>query len=86
MLAVFILITWAAAVMYFVVDVGKLWSVLGLAHNMLELAILVLLCQGGRIRSNGFFSGIGIYFFVAAMLNIGLDWPYDGIWFKVQGG
>src|SRR2546423_4148234 len=41
-----------------VLDVGKVFSVIGILHNTSEVIILVLLGSGGKIRNSNFFAWI----------------------------
>ncbi|CAG8519201.1 2109_t:CDS:2 [Paraglomus occultum] len=85
LISMYIFMTFIAAIAYFILDVGKIWSVWGLLHNMLEIAILLVLHNNGKIKNNWFFVWMGLYVIVTAVFNIWLDWPNDGIYFKIQG-
>jgi hypothetical protein len=84
-LSYYILVTGMCEIAYWIFDVGKLWSVTGLLHNVLEIVILLLLHNGGKLKSNLTFAWLGGYILLATVLSMKLSWPSDGIWFKVQG-
>ncbi|RIA96458.1 hypothetical protein C1645_381906 [Glomus cerebriforme] len=84
-LSYYILLTGFAEITYWVFDVGKLWSVTGLLHNTLEIVILLLLHNGGKLKSNLTFAWLGGFVLFGTILSMKLSWPYDGIWFKIQG-
>ncbi|CAG8644817.1 4344_t:CDS:1 [Funneliformis mosseae] len=85
LLAAYSLVTALAGFSYYLVDVGKLWVIVGVFHNVLEVCILVTLHQGGRITSNSFIVWITLYVLLVVGLSIYLEWPFDALWFKVQG-
>ena len=85
LISMYIFMTFIAAIAYFVLDVGKVWAVWGLLHNMLEIAILLVLHNNGKIKSNWFFVWMGLYMLVTSVFGTWLDWPNDGIYFKIQG-
>ncbi|KAG0030980.1 hypothetical protein BGZ82_007180 [Podila clonocystis] len=62
----YIYATWAAVVAYLFLDVGKIWAVVGALHNLLEVALLVVLQSGGRVTSMTF----GIYMFIYVCVTI----------------
>ncbi|KAF9327266.1 hypothetical protein BG006_009396 [Podila minutissima] len=62
----YIFATWAAVVAYLFVDVGKIWAVVGALHNLLEVALLVVIQSGGRVTSMTF----GIYMFIYVCVTI----------------
>ncbi|KAF8951335.1 hypothetical protein BGZ52_012358 [Haplosporangium bisporale] len=62
----YIFATWAAVIAYLFLDVGKIWAVVGALHNLLEVALLVVLQSGGRVNSMSF----GIYMFIYVCLTI----------------
>ncbi|GES76753.1 hypothetical protein GLOIN_2v1564425 [Rhizophagus clarus] len=74
-----------AEIFYWLFDVGKLWSVTGTLHNVLEIAILLSLHKGGKLKSNLTFVWLGGFILLVTILSMKLSWPYDGIWFKIQG-
>lgn len=84
-LASYCLVTSLTGILYYLVDVGKIWSTVGVLHNANEIIILVSLHQGGRITSNSFQAWLILYVLFAGALSIYLEWPFDGLWFKVQG-
>ncbi|RGB37780.1 hypothetical protein C1646_813117 [Rhizophagus diaphanus] len=85
LLSFYISLTGMAEITYWLFDVGKLWSVTGSLHNVLEVAILLLLHNGGKLKSNLTFAWLGGYILLITILSMKLSWPYDGIWFKIQG-
>lgn len=85
MIAYYIAVTFIAAAAYMLLDVGKLWSATGVLHNLFEIAIMVTLHFGGKIKSHAVFACMGIYVLITFSLNMWLEWPQDAAWFKVQG-
>jgi hypothetical protein len=85
LLSFYISSTGLAEICYWLYDVGKLWSVTGSIHNVLEIAILLLIHNGGKLKSNLTFAWLGGFILLATILSMKLSWPYDGIWFKIQG-
>ncbi|GBB97931.1 hypothetical protein RclHR1_00310059 [Rhizophagus clarus] len=81
----YISLTGMAEIFYWLFDVGKLWSVTGTLHNVLEIAILLSLHKGGKLKSNLTFVWLGGFILLVTILSMKLSWPYDGIWFKIQG-
>ncbi|CAB4384167.1 hypothetical protein RhiirA1_415889 [Rhizophagus irregularis] len=84
-IAYYIVFTSFAGIALFYLDTGKLWSTFGILHNIWEVCILLLLHQGGKITSSFFFAFIAFYVFIVTLLDIVLSWPFDAVWFKVQG-
>ncbi|KAF8939711.1 hypothetical protein EDD21DRAFT_369700 [Dissophora ornata] len=77
--------TWAAVFGYLFFDVGKIWAVVGALHNLLEVALLILLHSGGRVNSMSFGLYMFIYVCVTILLSVYLTWPLDAIFFRWQG-
>ncbi|RHZ54301.1 hypothetical protein Glove_428g52 [Diversispora epigaea] len=77
--------TLANAITYFFFDTGKLWSGFGVFHNASELAILLLIGSGGKIRSSAFGGVVTTYVLTTAAGAFFFPWPYDAAWFKLQG-
>ncbi|KAG0310923.1 hypothetical protein BGZ97_012230, partial [Linnemannia gamsii] len=82
---IYINATLAAVVAYLFFDVGKIWAVVGALHNLLEVALLIVLQSGGRVTSMSF----GLYMFsyvcLTILLSVYLTWPLDAIFFRWQG-
>ncbi|RIB11060.1 hypothetical protein C2G38_136249 [Gigaspora rosea] len=85
MIAYYIAATFIAVTAYMLLDVGKLWSATGIVHNIFEIAVMVTLHFGGKIKSHAVFAWIGVYVLITFSLNMWLKWPQDAAWFKVQG-
>ncbi|CAG8454005.1 12715_t:CDS:2 [Ambispora leptoticha] len=86
LIAYYIFGTFVAAVVVLIFEVGKIWSIFGSLHNMFEIAIMLVLHGGGKVKSNlGYFGSMAFYVVLTNILSVLLDWPYDGIWFKFQG-
>ncbi|KAG0360222.1 hypothetical protein BG005_011202 [Podila minutissima] len=81
----YIFATWAAVVAYLFVDVGKIWAVVGALHNLLEVALLVVLQSGGRVTSMTFGIYMFIYVCVTIICSVYFAWPMDAIFFRWQG-
>ncbi|GBB96177.1 hypothetical protein RclHR1_00270023 [Rhizophagus clarus] len=84
-LASYCLITSLTGIVYYLIDVGKIWATVGVLHNANEIIIMVSLHQGGRITSNSVLAWLLFYVLFAGALSIYLEWPFDALWFKVQG-
>jgi hypothetical protein len=78
-------VTAITGIVNFMVDVGKLWVTVGVLHNAIEITILFTLHQGGSIKSASTPAWILSYIMLAASLSFFLDWPFDALWFKMQG-
>ncbi|CAG8585567.1 3976_t:CDS:2 [Paraglomus occultum] len=85
LLAYYILFTHFAGTAFLVFDLGKLWLTFGVLHNAWEVAILLLLFMGGRVKNQWFFIILFAYIFIVVALGVFLPWPYDAIIFKWQG-
>ncbi|KAG0083898.1 hypothetical protein BGZ92_010368 [Podila epicladia] len=81
----YIFATWAAVVAYLFLDVGKIWAVVGALHNLLEVALLVVLQSGGRVTSMTFGIYMFIYVCVTIICSVYFAWPMDAIFFRWQG-
>ncbi|RHZ48703.1 hypothetical protein Glove_543g89 [Diversispora epigaea] len=79
------LVTALTSIMFLWLDVGKAFSSFGIAHNAIELIILVNMHYGGRITSSTFVGTLSLYVLLSTGLCIFLTWPYDALWFKMQG-
>ncbi|CAG8455384.1 6921_t:CDS:2 [Acaulospora morrowiae] len=66
-------------------DVGKLWSAIGIFHNVSEVIIMLAMHQGGRIISSASIGWLILYAIFASTLSLALSWPLDAVWFKMQG-
>ncbi|RIA93513.1 hypothetical protein C1645_735458 [Glomus cerebriforme] len=84
-LASYCLVTSLTGIAYYLIDVGKIWASTGILHNANEVVILVSLHQGGKITSNSFLGWLTFYVVFAGGLSIFLEWPFDALWFKIQG-
>ncbi|RHZ79172.1 hypothetical protein Glove_151g76 [Diversispora epigaea] len=78
-------VTAFASVVSLWIDLGKLWVPLGILHNALEFLILVNMHCGGRITSSVFLGILLLYVVLSTGITIFLPWPYDALWFKMQG-
>ncbi|CAG8498776.1 1303_t:CDS:2 [Diversispora eburnea] len=84
-LGVYCLVTAFTNVILFWADIGKIWAAFGLIHNALEIIILVNMHYGGRIKSNTFIGFFLLYVSITAGISLFATWPYDALWFKMQG-
>ncbi|KAF9919121.1 hypothetical protein FBU30_011146 [Linnemannia zychae] len=82
---IYINATLVAIIGYLFFDVGKIWAVVGALHNLLEVALLIVLQSGGRVTSMSF--GLYMFLYVCAtiILSVYLPWPMDAIFFRWQG-
>ncbi|CAG8729768.1 10909_t:CDS:2, partial [Funneliformis caledonium] len=60
-LVTYTLVTSITALASLIVDIGKLWSVIGVFHNTIEIIILLLIGSGGRIKNVSYFVWVLIY-------------------------
>ncbi|KAF9422037.1 hypothetical protein BGZ94_008688 [Podila epigama] len=81
----YIYTTLAAVVGYLFLDVGKIWAVVGALHNLLEVALLIVLHSGGRVTSMSFGIYMFIYVCVTIICSVYFSWPLDAIFFRWQG-
>ncbi|CAG8441047.1 7677_t:CDS:2 [Ambispora gerdemannii] len=84
-LAIYVLVTQWASIAGIIVDLSKLWVPIGVIHNAAELAFVTLLYMGGKVASNLYFVGIGIYMITVVSCCMIFPWPYDAFFFKAQG-
>ncbi|CAI2179758.1 2873_t:CDS:2 [Funneliformis geosporum] len=84
-LVIYTLVTCVTSAAALIVDIGKLWSVIGLFHNSFELVTLLLIGGGGRIKSVSYLVWIIIYIVSVGGLCIFSDFPNDAFFFKIQG-
>ncbi|KAF9175947.1 hypothetical protein BGX20_006041 [Mortierella sp. AD010] len=77
--------TWVAIVGYLLFDVGKIWAVVGALHNLLEVALLIVLQYGGRVSSLSFALYMFAYICLTIILSVYLPWPFDAVFFRWQG-
>lgn len=81
----YIYVTWFAIIAYMVFDAGKIWTVIGTLHNLLEITLLIGLHSGGRITSVSFALWMFAYVILVILLSVYLTWPMDAIFFRWQG-
>ncbi|KAF9436791.1 hypothetical protein BGZ76_002975 [Entomortierella beljakovae] len=77
--------TWIAVFGYLFFDVGKIWAVVGALHNLLEVALLIVLQSGGRVSSMSFGLYMFAYVCITILSSVYLQWPMDAIFFRWQG-
>lgn len=82
---IYINATLAAVVAYLFFDVGKIWAVVGALHNLLEVALLIVLQSGGRVTGMSFGLYMFLYVCITILLSVYLSWPLDAIFFRWQG-
>jgi len=66
---------------------GKLWSIIGIFHNIMEVCLLAALLQTGRKQFNFVIALLVVvtYGVLATAITSQLDWYYDSLFFKFQG-
>ncbi|KAF0384724.1 patatin-domain-containing protein [Gigaspora margarita] len=80
------IVTGIAAIALIIIDLGTLWTIIGVIHNYFEVIIIILLHQGGNLAANNNIHLYGIiYLLIAEGVTILLQWPYNAFWFKFQG-
>ncbi|KAF9907579.1 hypothetical protein EC991_010791 [Linnemannia zychae] len=82
---IYINATLVAVIGYLFFDVGKIWAVVGALHNLLEVALLIVLQSGGRVTSMSFGLYMFLYVCITIILSVYLPWPLDAIFFRWQG-
>ncbi|RIA80879.1 hypothetical protein C1645_791665 [Glomus cerebriforme] len=85
LLVLYVWATFATILFAILVDVGKLFSVIGIFHNSVEVAILSLIGGGGRIKSSSFIAWWLFYILSSSAFVIFVDFPKDAGIFKFQG-
>ncbi|GBB88850.1 hypothetical protein RclHR1_15470005 [Rhizophagus clarus] len=85
LLIVYVWATLATVLFAILVDVGKLFSVVGIFHNSTEFAILTLIGNGGRIKGGSLFAWLTFYILSSSAAVILLEFPKDAAFFKFQG-
>lgn len=85
LLVLYVWTTFATVLFAIFVDVGKLFSAIGILHNATEMAILTLIGNGGRIKGGSLFAWLLFYILSASAAVILLDFPKDAALFKFQG-
>lgn len=84
-LGTYTLVTALSAIAYIWLELGKLLAVIAILHNSSELVLLVIMHYGGRITSNKFHGILILYTVAMAGMSTFLNWPFDALWFKLQG-
>ncbi|KAF9975279.1 hypothetical protein BGZ73_001129 [Actinomortierella ambigua] len=85
MILYYVYATFLAIAAYMLFDVGKIWAVIGALHNLLEVALLVLLIYGGRVDSLSYFLVMFTYVIITIVLSEYGPWPLDAVFFRWQG-
>ncbi|KAF9187328.1 hypothetical protein BGZ51_001418 [Haplosporangium sp. Z 767] len=70
---------------YLIFDVGKIWAVVGALHNLLEVTLLLIIHNGGRVNSLSFGLYMFAYVCMTILLSVYLRWPLDAVFFRWQG-
>ncbi|CAG8661932.1 956_t:CDS:2, partial [Paraglomus brasilianum] len=84
-ISLYCLATFVAVVASIAFDVGKLWGVFGALHNLMEVAILLLIGQNGKIKGVSFSLLWGAYYLIINTVCLFTNFPIDAVFFKVQG-
>ncbi|CAG8683211.1 4734_t:CDS:2, partial [Cetraspora pellucida] len=85
LLANYIFFTWLAYVAYLILDVGKLWSPIGLLYNVAEISLLACIHYGGKITAIKYWAWVLRYLVIIIIGCVWLDFPYDAFWYQLQG-
>ncbi|KAG9286344.1 hypothetical protein G9A89_014510 [Geosiphon pyriformis] len=86
LIALYTIFTALAGLATLLFDIGKLWETFGVFHNLWEVAVLLLLQQGGKINNiSRYILTLGIYIFSVHFIVVFLNWPLDATFFKFQG-
>jgi hypothetical protein len=82
----YLFVTFFAVFGFWVLDLGKLWSTVGALHNLLEVAILLVMSFERRPDGFRYFYGfLFTYLVITEFTCLILNWPWDAIFFKFQG-
>ncbi|KAJ3125580.1 hypothetical protein HK098_008369 [Nowakowskiella sp. JEL0407] len=83
-LAFYIFGTCGAIASFIFFDSGKSFSILGVLHNTGEVVLLLLFVTGGKLK-NWILPFTLFYYSIVIALIIVFPWPFDAVWFKIQG-
>ncbi|CAJ0648892.1 10661_t:CDS:2 [Entrophospora sp. SA101] len=70
---------------YAIFDIGKLFGMVAVNHNILEYVLIVWILSGGKINYSKWYAFFFIHLLIVGALTIFLKWPYDAIAFRIQG-
>ncbi|CAG8441082.1 7680_t:CDS:2 [Ambispora gerdemannii] len=84
LLSFYCLATFYAILTSFFVDHSKWFAAVGIFHNSLEFAIVLVMKDGGRIKTNLFFVFLWMHSWVVLSFVTFLKWPWDAVLFKGQ--
>ncbi|KAF0465104.1 patatin-domain-containing protein [Gigaspora margarita] len=81
----YIIVTFITFITAAIFGVGKLWSAIGIYHNVLELCLVASLLQKGTFNYIIGLIVIVVYSTSAVAITSQLDWYWDATFFKFQG-
>ncbi|CAG8621673.1 8685_t:CDS:2, partial [Acaulospora morrowiae] len=84
-ISVYVYVTFLAVLAGAILSVGKLWSAIGIYHNIMELCIVAALLHKSNFSYISGLITIVIYSVTVSMATSQLDWYWDDIFFKFQG-
>lgn len=84
-IAFYIFTTLFAAVSMAALGPGKLFAISGGAHNMAEIAILILFTNNGHFKPSIHVPILLVYLVSVVTAVLMLSWPDDALFFKTQG-
>lgn len=85
LIVIYLITTIISGFIYAIIDIGKLFGVVAVNHNILEYVLIVWILSGGKINYSKWYAFFFIHLLIVGILIIFLKWPYDAISFRIQG-
>nr|CAG8436391.1 5591_t:CDS:2 [Entrophospora candida] len=85
LIVIYIITTIVSGFIYAIFDIGKLFGMVAVNHNILEYVLIVWILSGGKINYSKWYAFFFIHLLIVGVLTIFLKWPYDAIAFRIQG-
>ncbi|CAG8539645.1 10172_t:CDS:2 [Acaulospora morrowiae] len=85
LISVYVSVTFLAVIAGAIISVGKLWSIIGIFHNIMEVCIVANLLHKSNFSYVSGLITIVIYSATASAITSQLDWYWDDMFFKFQG-
>ncbi|CAJ0921522.1 15608_t:CDS:10, partial [Entrophospora sp. SA101] len=85
LIVIYIITTIVSGFTYAIFDIGKLFGMVAVNHNILEYVLIVWILSGGKINYSKWYAFFFIHLLIVGALTIFLKWPYDAIAFRIQG-
>ncbi|CAJ0839470.1 14094_t:CDS:2, partial [Entrophospora sp. SA101] len=84
LIVIYIITTIVSGFTYAIFDIGKLFGMVAVNHNILEYVLIVWILSGGKINYSKWYAFFFIHLLIVGALTIFLKWPYDAIAFRIQ--